>query len=185
MDTVQKKENIEKASLELVLEEFTGEQKLHTQSVNDLVEAVNSLSSKFTQFEEKLEKPKEVTVSTDTKPIQEIVKKGIIDMKLTVAAQPKNVTRKFQVLLFPEQDAKLFYKVVFSRWFLMLVIMLFLANLYKFSIHWSDSQQEVKLQKLENDRIKKAWHYLYQQQGKGVKRLMDSAYIKVGNLEPQ
>lgn len=177
MDTT-KKIDIEKDSLELVLEEFTEEQKLHTKTVDDLVKAVNSLSGKLTEFEGKLEKPKGIDISTDTKPIEDIVKKGIIDMKLTVAGQPKNVIRKFQLLLFPEQDAKLFYRVVFGRWFLWLVVMLFLSNLYKFGIHWSDNQKEIKLQQLENDRIKKAWYYLYYQQERGVKRMMDSAYTK-------
>ncbi|MBC9929023.1 hypothetical protein [Chitinophaga qingshengii] len=183
MDTTKKAGDIERGILELVLEEFTEEQKLHTKTVNDLVKAVNSLSGKLTEFEGKLDKPKGIDISTDTKPIEDIVKKGIIDMKLTVAGQSKNVIRKFQLLLFPEQDAKLFYRVVFGRWFLWLVIMLLLTNLYKFSIHWSDNQKEITMQQLENDRIKKAWNYLYSQQGKGIKRIMDTAYIKSRQAE--
>jgi hypothetical protein len=183
MNSKEKNENIEKESLELVLHEFTVEQKQHAQSMKDLVAAINILSNKCDKWEEKLDKPKQITVSTDTKPIQEIMRKGIKDMILTAAGQPKSVVRKFQILLFPEQDAKLFYKIVFGRWFLWLVIMLFLANLYKFSIHWSDNRKEVKLQQLENDRTKKAWNYLYHQQGKKIKWLMDSAYIKVSNIK--
>jgi hypothetical protein len=181
MDTTGKIENIQKETLELVLEEFAEEQKSSTKSLNDLVTAINGLSDKFAGFEERLNSPKEVNVSVDTKPIQDIITKGIANMLLTIAGQPKSITRKFQLLLFPERDAKLFYKIVFGRWFLMLVIMLFLTQLYKFSIHWSDNQQEVKLRQLENDRIKKAWNYLYHQQGKEgkrLKRLMDSAYVK-------
>lgn len=144
MDTVEKNENVEKESFKLVLEEFTQEQGKHAKSIEDLITAVNGLTGKFRSFGEKLEKPSQITVSTDTKPIQEIVKKGIIDMKLTVAGQPKNIVRKFQLLLFPEQDAKLFYKVVFSRWLLWLVAMLFITNLYKWGIHWNDSKNAIK-----------------------------------------
>ncbi|GAA0526662.1 hypothetical protein [Chitinophaga japonensis] len=178
MDTTRKVENIQKETLELVLEEFAEEQKSSTKSLNDLVTAVNRLSGKLSSFEEKLNTPKQVNVSVDTKPIQEIVRKGIADIVLAVASQPKNLVRKFQVLLFPEQDAKLFYKVVFGRWFLMLAIMLFITCFYKFSIHWSNNQKEIKLRQLENDRIKKAWNYLYYTHDKKTKRLMDSAYIK-------
>lgn len=167
---------IEKESLELVLEEFTEEQKLHSKSVNDLVTAVNGLTNKFTQLEEKLAKSKEVAVTINTKPIEEIVKKGITDMILTISAQSKSTTRKWQILLFPEQNAKLFYKIVFGRWFLLLVIALFLKCLYSFSIHWSDNRKEIELQQLENDRIKKAWNYLYDNQGKTERRMMDRAY---------
>ncbi|MDP9081410.1 MAG: hypothetical protein M3O71_28700, partial [Bacteroidota bacterium] len=76
----------------------------------------------------KIDKPKAVIVSADTRPIQNIVKKGITDMKLTVGSKPQPVVKKFQLLLFPEQDAKLFYKVVFGRWFLFLVLMLLIIT---------------------------------------------------------
>jgi len=95
-----------------------------------------------------------------------------------VAGQPKNIVRKFQILLFPEQDAKLFYKVVFGRWFLWLTIMLLFVNVYKFSIHWSDNQKEIQLQQEENNRITKAWQFLYDQQGKRIRQIMDSAYLR-------
>lgn len=32
------------------------------------------------------------------------------------------------------------------------------------------------MQQLETNRIKKAWDYLYLNEGKGIERLMDSAY---------
>lgn len=60
-------------------------------------------------------------------------------------------------------------------WF---TVILFITNLYKWSIHWSDNQKEIKQQQLQTDRIKKAWNYLYFQEGKTNKRLMDSAYNK-------
>lgn len=161
MDTTKKTGDIESGSLELVLEEFTEEQKLHTKTVDDLVKAVNGLSGKLIELEEKLEKPKGIDILTDTRPIQEIVRKGIVDIKLTVAAQPKNVIRKFQLLLFPEQDAKLFYRVVFGRWFIWLVVMLLLNLFYKLSIHWMDNKMEIKLQQLKNDKIDKDGNYIY------------------------
>lgn len=178
MDTSNNSVNIEKESIELVLEEFAEDQKLFHKTVGDLVTAVNGLTDRVKQIEIKLENPPGITVSADTRPIQEIVKKGFTDTRLIVAGQPKNVIRKFQILLFPEQDAKLFYKIVFGRWFLWLTIMLLLTNLYKFSIHWSDNQKEVKLRQEENNSIRKAWNYLYAQPSKGFKKMMDSAYYK-------
>ncbi|MBN8720705.1 hypothetical protein SAMN05444410_10252 [Hydrobacter penzbergensis] len=80
-------------------------------------------------------------------------------------------------------DAKLFYKVVFSRWFLWLAIMLFLTNLYKWCIHYSDNQKEIKLEQMENDRIRKSWNYMYNNNGKEVKKLMETAYIRSGETE--
>ena len=106
------------------------------------------------------------------------MRKVIIDISLTVAAQPKSIVKKFQILLFPEQDRKLFYKVVFGRWLVLLTVMFFITNVYKWGVHWSDNQKEIQREQLQNDRILKAWGYLYDMEGKAGKRLMDSAYMK-------
>ncbi len=169
----------------MVLEEFTQEQKTTNQPINDLITAVNTIGSKVDDFKKELDKPNAVSVTTDTKPIQQIIQKGLTDIKLMIGTQPKSVIRKFQILLFPEQDAKIFYKVVFSRWFLWLVIMLFLTNLYKWGIHYSDNQKEIKMEQVENDRIRKSWNYLYNNNGKEVKRLMEKAYTNAGQAANQ
>lgn len=176
MDTTGKSEQIEKETLGLVLEEFTQEQKTTNQSISDLITAVNAIGSKVDDFKKELDKPKAVSVMTDTKPIQQIMQNGLTDVKLMIGTQPKSIVRKFQILLFPEQDAKLFYKVVFSRWFLWLVIMVFLTNLYNWGIHYSDNQKEIKMEQIENDRIRKSWNYMYNNSGKDVKRQMEKAY---------
>lgn len=180
MDTTKKLDEVEKQTIQLVLEEHIQEQVNNTKAVNDLVVAVNTLTGRVSELEAKLDKPKPINVSSDTRPVQEIVKKGVIDMKFIVGTKPVPVVKKFQVLLFPEQDAKLFYKIVFGRWFLFLVLMLLITDLYNFSVHWSDNQKEVQRQELENDRIKKAWFYLYGHGGKAGRRLMDSAYFRTG-----
>ena len=177
MDTTGKNELIGRETLVLVLEEFTQEQKSTNQTISDLITVVNSIGSKVDDFKKELDKSKAVSVMTDTKPIQHIMEKGLTDVKLMIATQPKSIVRKFQILLFPEQDAKLFYKVVFSRWFLWLVIMLFLTNLYKWGIHYSDNQKEIRMEQVENDRIRKSWNYMYNNSGKDVKRLMEKAYV--------
>jgi hypothetical protein len=180
MDTTEKLNSDEKETFLLVVGELAQEQVNNTKTVNDLVTAVNVLTGKVDELNEKVDKPKPVIVSADTRPAQEIMNKGVADMKIIIGTKPQPVVKKFQILLFPERDAKLFYKIVFGRWFLFLVLMLLIQNLYNFSVHWSDIQKEVQHGQLENDHIKKAWHYLYGQEGKAVKRLMDSAYSKTG-----
>jgi hypothetical protein len=185
MATTEKLNETEEKTLQMVLEEFTQDQAGNTKAVNDLVSAFNGLSTKVIEWEAKIDKPKPVIVSADTRPIQEIVKKGITDMKITVGAKPQPVIKKIQILLFPEQDAKLFYKIVFGRWFLFLVLMLLITNLYNFSVHWSDDHKEIQREELGNDRIKKAWYYLYNRAGKTEKRVMDSAYERSGEIKDQ
>src|SRR6185312_5140418 len=154
MDTTKRMEDPEKKTIQLVLEEHTQEQVNNTKAVIDLVAAVNTLTRKVKELEEKLDEPKPINVSVDTQPVQQIVKKGVTDIKFIVGAKPAPIVKKFQILLFPEQDAKLFYKIAFGRWFLFLVLLLLISDLYKFSVHWSDNQKEVRWRQLENDRTK-------------------------------
>ena len=179
MDATEKLNSEEKETFLLVVGELAQEQVNNTKTVNDMVTAVNVLTGKIDELSEKVDKPKPVIVSADTRPAQEIMKKGVADMKIVVGTKPQPIVKKFQIQLFPERDAKLFYKIVFGRWFLFLVLMLLIINLYNFSVHWSDNQKEVQREQLENDRTIKAWKYLYQQEGKAGRRLMDSAYLKV------
>jgi hypothetical protein len=178
MEAVKKVDEQQRDTLELVLKEILDEQQKANKINAGQVAAIGQLTIKVNSFNERLENLKIIPPPLSTKPYEEIIRKGITDMQFTVGNQPKTLTRKFQILLFPEQDAKLFYKIVFGRWFLWLVIMLFITNLYKWGIHWSDNQKEIKQQQLQTDRIKKAWDYLYFQDGKTIKRLMDSAYNK-------
>jgi hypothetical protein len=177
METKRNSENNEDAHLKLALEEFISEQKTQTKSISDLTGAINSLSDRFINVEEELRKSKPISVSTNMQPIQEIIKKSISDIKVVIATEEqKPIVKKYQLLLFPEQDARLFYKIVFGRWFLWLVVMLFLTNLYKFAVHLADKQSEVKMKTLGNDRINKSWNYLYLKSDKGIKKIMENAY---------
>lgn len=153
--------NMEKDTLEIVLKEILDEQKNANKINGDLILAVNQLTGKINGFNEKLEKQKIVVPALDIKPVQEVIKKGVKDMELMAGSQPKNVTRKFQILLFPEQDAKLFYKIVFGRWFMWLAIMLLLTCLYKWQIHVSDNKKEVQLKEKAKNKGHKIITYAF------------------------
>jgi hypothetical protein len=183
MEAVKKIEEQEREKLEIELREILDEQQKANKINLDQIDAMNQLTIKVNRFNERLENLKIIPPPVSTKPYEEMIKKGISDMQLTVNNQSKSVTRKFQFLLFPEQDAKLFYKIVFGRWMMWLTVILVITNLYKWSIHWSDNQKEIKQLQLQTDRIEKAWNYLYFQEGKTIKRLMDSAYNKSKQLE--
>jgi hypothetical protein len=56
-------------------------------------------------------------------------------------------------------------------------MLIFLIATYLFSGGKQYMNVKVKINKLENDNIRKAWKYLYKNNGKAVKDRMDSAYI--------
>ncbi|UTA67290.1 hypothetical protein [Emticicia sp. 21SJ11W-3] len=117
MDTTINNGGIEKETLGLVLEEFTQEQKTTNQTMNDLIAAVNTIGSMLDDFKKEQDNPKSVSVTVNTEPILQIIYKGLADVKLMIGTQPKSIVRKFQILLFPEQDAKLFYRVILAAGF--------------------------------------------------------------------
>lgn len=180
-----KENQMDKEALELVLQEFAEEQKATNQNIHSLIETSNLLKEKFKEFEEQISKPNSVNVNTDSKPFLHLLQKGMLDIKLMIANQARSIQRKFQILLFPEQDAKLFYKIVFSRWFLWLVIMLALTNLYKWGVNYSNNRKEIEMELLKNNRIRKSWKYFYEHGDKKIKREMEKAYENSGLIKEQ
>lgn len=161
--------------MELVLREFSEEQKTTNQYIIELIRKFDEVKEKFKDLETQISNPQK-SGNSDTKPFLLLLQKGLADIKTIVGNQPKNVTKKFQLLIFPEQDAKLFYKIVFGRWFLWLTVMLALTNLYKFGVNYSNNQKSIKIEQLENDRIRKSWKYLYEHSDKNIQKEMETAY---------
>jgi hypothetical protein len=166
--------------MELVLKEFTEEQKTTNRHIIELIKKSNELKEIFTDLEIQISKT-QTSGNSDTKPFLSLLQNELMEIKTIVGNQPKNVTKKFQILLFPEQDAKLFYKIVFGRWFLWLVIMLALTNLYKWGVHYSDNQKKIEVEQLKNYRIRKSWKYLYDHSNKNLKKVMKETYEKLLN----
>jgi hypothetical protein len=185
-------------NFEFLINELTKEQGQLRQTTNDLVSAVNSSTLKVdslqntieqllnekckgleTLMEQKMGNLKNVNQQEDANSLQAALKKSIVDLRLMLSTYPKGITKKFQILLFPEQDAKLFYKIVFGRWFMWLAVMLALVLLYKSTIHYIDTHKQVMLEAEKNNHIRKSWNYLYDQANKKGKRQMDSVFILI------
>lgn len=183
MESFETTGNPEIDTLLLVLKEILEELQELNKMNADEVAAINQLTTKVSRLQEKQEVSGIQQPLVNTQPFQEALIKGITDLKIHITSQPKNFTRKFQILLFPERDAQLFYKVIFGRWFLWLGIMLFFTNLYKWSIHWSDNRKEIEMKQMDSDKIHKAWDYLYQQKNRDLHHRMDSALGQIQRLK--
>lgn len=166
-------------ALELAIKEQLEDQAKTNQLISDLITAVNQLRGDFNGINNKLDNLKVNAPTVDTAPIEKLIRTNMVNIALTIAGLPKRITKNFQILLFPEQDAKLFYKIVFGRWFLWLVIMWFGVYIYKWGMHHSDNNKELMMEALRENKVIKAWDYLYRQGTKTHKRAMDSALIIV------
>jgi len=177
MDKI-KSEQTNNDNLEILLTQLVQEQKQQSKTINDVVSVLNKINGKLDHLQEKIENRKEVQPNIDINPLKEILKSGLTDLRLIVSGYPKSTTKKFQILLFPEQDATLFYKIVFGRWFMWLGIMLVLSLAYKWIIHREDNNKQMMIETLKNEKIIKAWDYLYSQNNTTLHRLLDSALKK-------
>ncbi|WP_118976565.1 hypothetical protein [Taibaiella koreensis] len=151
------------------------------QAVNNLAAGVNLMQEQLSELIKKETKPNSIIQPSaqSTRNIDIDLLK--IQSKLDRLSEQKR--SRFQILLFPEQDRKLFYKIVFGRWLILLVAMLLLNNLYKFGVHQSNNRKDIQLQQLKNDRINRAWHLQYDRSSDKVKASMEKAYEDAGELQ--
>lgn len=128
--------NIEKDSLELVLDEFTKEQIAMRSKLNEQVNTIDDLKKKIEDFEKKLDNLKVAAPPVNTTPIREIISQGTHEIKKIIAEQPKNVVQEKRVLLFPEHNAREYYSVLL-RWLLYIIIATYGYFLLKHIVdHW-------------------------------------------------
>lgn len=128
--------NIEKDSLELVLDEFTKEQIAMRSKLNEQVNTIDDLKKKIEDFEKKLDNLKVTSPPINTTPVREIISQGTHEIKKIIAEQPKNVVQEKRVLLFPEHNAREYYSVLL-RWLLYIIIATYGYFLLKHIVdHW-------------------------------------------------
>ena len=75
-------------------------------------------------------------------------------IKSAIEEQPKSVIRQFRILLFPEYGATEYYKLVFGR--ILFWMLIFLIATYLLTLGKQCMNVIVKINKLENDNIRKA-----------------------------
>lgn len=185
-----KKEGLKADVMEIVLQEFAQDLQANTQAVGDLVTAANGINGKLDEIKAVIGKSAAGNAAAISLPAHvlaklESISKGVTDTMRLIAERPQPIIHKKQFLLFPEGDTGRYYKVIFGRWLLLLVILFFLGCLYRWAIHYSDNQKEIRLEQLQNDHIGKSWDYLYHNNGREVKRLMDKAYTRTGQRDSQ
>ena len=167
--------------IEIVLRELLTEQQKANDLAVDQAAILSQITAKLKVLEENTVKPIVPPSPINTMAIEKIIQKGMLDIRLIVDNQPKNVVRKIQVLLFPENDTALYCRIVFGRWVFWLVVMLCITDLYKWAIHWSDNQKELQYQEQLNKQIAKPSILPKRQQNKESKKLLDSVGRKTTN----
>src|SRR3989442_14020174 len=96
----------------------------------------------------------------------------IAQVQATIMAQPKNIVRQLRILLFPEQNATEYYRLVFGRLLFWMMIFLTATYLFALSKQFIDNWAVIKEKQLEKTQYENAWNYLYERETKQGKKTM-------------
>ncbi len=81
-------------------------------------------------FEQKLKEQGVVKPIINTEPLHAMMTTFTEQVQATIMTQPKSIVRQFRILLFPEENAREYYRLVFGR--LLFWMMIFLIATYLF-----------------------------------------------------
>jgi hypothetical protein len=109
--------------------------------------------------------------------INSTLESKLVNIKQSIEAGPKPITRYFRFLLFPESNTDYYYKMVFGRlipWGFLFVIVIYLLSIGQKSIEAYQASQYNK----EGNQCIAAWNEVYAHESKVVKKAMDRAMAK-------
>ncbi len=167
--------------LEPVLTEILQELKAVREINHNLVESVGKLEQRTMVFDQKLEKVKLVVPPVDTHPINEIISENMALIASIVEAQPKNIIKRHQVLLFPENDTKEYYRFISGRiipWIVGFFVVYFLFCLGRQAIDKSTVSKE---RRVTYEQYQNAWAHLDTIAGPALREKMDEAWRLASN----
>jgi hypothetical protein len=159
------KEPLNTGKFKITMEAFSEDQQATTN-------AVSALSEEFQNLKKALNDRNKLEHSNTEKEALKRLEAKITSIDLAVSA-PKKPNR-FVVQLFPEQDRKLFYKIVFGRWLLYLLLGLTIKCMCQWGLDWNEKQAIAKIETSKNERINKAWQQMYDNTDRKTKRMMDT-----------
>lgn len=156
---------MENEIIETVLTEILGELK----QSNGLNKENNQLAienkNRLTDIEKKLDANDVSKGKISNDSVEQILSAGMDNIRKMIDKPEQKVRREFRVLLFPEHNIKEYYRVVFGRIIFWLVMLVIAKYLYLLGSEWITRNYE-------NQKYKKAWENLYQQQGKSNQKMM-------------
>lgn len=151
--------------IETVLREILDEIKQSNLSNKENNIALTENKNMLISIENKLGSKHLINPVVDTRPLEQIISQGINNLSAIIEERPEKSSREFRILLFPEHNTKEYYRVVFGRIIFWLVMLVIAKYIYLLGSEWINISSE-------NQRYKKAWENLYQQQGKANQKMM-------------
>jgi hypothetical protein len=155
---------MEKEIIETVLTEICGELKQSNELLKENTVLATENKNRLIVIEKRLES-NDVKPLIDTRPIEQIVSRGVDNIAAIIDQPTKKRSPEFRFLFFPEHNTKEFYKVVYGRIIFWLVMLVIAKYLYLLGSEWISKNYS-------DQKYKKAWDNLYHQQGKSNQKIM-------------
>jgi hypothetical protein len=175
---------MEKEKLEIVLEDILDELKAVNNLMHGQKQQASELQERFSAFEEKISQLNHAALPVvDIKPIQACVNEAVNKIQHNLSEQARPVVRQWRFLLFPEYNAREYYRVIF-RSIMWITFACMGAYLFVLGKQALENAEEVKLRQLESDQYRNAWQYLYDKENKQGKKKMDDAWQKSWGYKP-
>jgi hypothetical protein len=135
--------------IETVLKEILDEIKIIHQEIATKDKHAEDLKNKIQLLENTLDnhhiKPQEINLLSFQLQLDSNAKK----LERIINQQPRNITRKIQILLFPETGAREYYKLVFGRLIFWMMMVLLATYLFSLGKQFIDNWKEVSEKKNE------------------------------------
>ncbi len=127
-------------------------------------QALIELTRQLDAFGEKLDNIEAVSQPVDTTPIQAVLDQRLAEFGVILAGLPKK--HSFRILLYPDYNREQYHKLVWGRLMAWLVLLVFIAGLYRFGINWLERAYV-------EPKYKNAWEQIYNDQDKKHQNRMD------------
>ncbi|MDQ6845613.1 MAG: hypothetical protein M3Z92_14915 [Bacteroidota bacterium] len=151
--------------VETVLTEILGELKRSNELNKENSNAILKNDNLLIAIEKQLGNKDVAKPEINNRSIEQIISTGINNITAMIKQHPPTVKREFRVLLFPEQNTKEYYQIVFSRIIFWLVVLVIAKYIYLMGSEWI-------IKHYENQKYKKAWENLYKHQEKANQKMM-------------
>jgi hypothetical protein len=169
---------MENDKIELVLEDVLDELRTINNAMQEHKQQAVQLKEKICDFQEKINQSNPAAPAVaDIQRIEATINEAMIKIQQDLNQHSRPLVRQWRVLLFPEQYAKEYYKVIFRliMWMTFVCMGSFLFSLGKQALN---NTKEINLRQLENTQYKNAWNYMYNKESKQGKRKMEDAWQK-------
>lgn len=134
---------MEQEIIETVLKEILDEIKIIHQKAVSKDFQIEMISKKIESFDGKLSSIKIEIPEADLLPVQHQLESRLKRIEKLIEDQPKNITHKKQILLFPEYGAREYYKLFFGRVLFWILLVLVASYLFSLGKQFIDNWKEV------------------------------------------